>query len=385
MLFSRQTEKDMIERFYDNLEKFLKPNKVLMIYGPRQVGKTTLIKEYLKRTTLKYKFDSGDNLRIQELLSSLDFQKILSYAEGYELLVIDEAQNIPNIGKALKILVDETKGIKIIITGSSSFNLSQNTGEPLTGRKKTLTLYPISQFELRKKHNKYDLQEKLEEFLIYGSYPEVVTAKNIKTKIEILNELADSYLLKDILSFFSLKKPHVILNLLKLLAFQIGSQVSLNELALNLKVDIKTVINYLDILEKAFVIKKITAFSRNLRNEITKSCKYYFLDIGIRNAVINQFNKIDLRNDIGQLWENFLFIERTKKLSYKGLHTDICFWRTYAGNEIDFVEEKDGKINAFEAKWRIKTSANAPKEWRVNYKSAVFKVIHKENYLDFVS
>ena len=385
MLFSRQTEKDMIERFYDNLEKFLKPNKVLMIYGPRQVGKTTLIKEYLKRTTLKYKFDSGDNLRIQELLSSLDFQKILSYAEGYELLVIDEAQNIPNIGKALKILVDETKGIKIIITGSSSFNISQNTGEPLTGRKKTLTLYPISQFELRKKHNKYDLQEKLEEFLIYGSYPEVVTAKNIKTKIEILNELADSYLLKDILSFFSLKKPHVILNLLKLLAFQIGSQVSLNELALNLKVDIKTVINYLDILEKAFVIKKVTAFSRNLRNEITKSCKYYFLDIGIRNAVINQFNKIDLRNDIGQLWENFLFIERTKKLSYKGLHTDIYFWRTYAGNEIDFVEEKDGKINAFEAKWRIKTSANAPKEWRVNYKSAVFKVIHKENYLDFVS
>lgn len=385
MLFSRQTEKDMIERFYDNLEKFLKPNKVLMIYGPRQVGKTTLIKEYLKRTTLKYKFDSGDNLRIQELLSSLDFQKILSYAEGYELLVIDEAQNIPNIGKALKILVDETKGIKIIITGSSSFNISQNTGEPLTGRKKTLTLYPISQFELRKKHNKYDLQEKLEEFLIYGSYPEVVTAKNIKTKIEILNELADSYLLKDILSFFSLKKPHVILNLLKLLAFQIGSQVSLNELALNLKVDIKTVINYLDILEKAFVIKKITAFSRNLRNEITKSCKYYFLDTGIRNAVINQFNKIDLRNDIGQLWENFLFIERTKKLSYKGLHTDICFWRTYAGNEIDFVEEKDGKINAFEAKWNIKTSAHAPKEWRVNYTSTVFKVIHKENYLDFVS
>ncbi len=374
----------MLSRVYDNLEEYLKPGKVLIIYGPRQAGKTTLLNNFLSKTSYKYKLDSGDNIRTQQILSSSDFEQILSYVEGYQLLVIDEAQNIPEIGRALKIIVDQMRNLRVIVTGSSSFKLSHSAGEPLTGRKKTLVLYPISHTELAKDKSQFELKSQLEDFLIYGMYPEVLTTKNKTEKVELLNELVNSYLLKDILTLFNLKKPALILDLLKLLAFQIGSQVSINELATNLRVDFKTIVSYLDILEQAFVIKKIGSYSRNLRNELTKSAKYYFLDLGIRNGIINHFNKLKDRDDIGKLWENFLYIERVKFLNYKRKYKSIYFWRTYSGGEIDFIEEHNGKTEAYEAKWKSNKILKAPPEWKRAYPKAKYKVIDLNNYLDFI-
>src|SRR3989304_4236406 len=246
----------MIRRIY-KLEELIKPNKVLVIYGPRRVGKTTLLNEFLSGTRLKYKLDSGDNIRIQELLGSQDFNRILEYASGYELIVIDEAQQIPNIGMGLKIVVDQIPGIMVIATGSSSFDLAGAVGEPLTGRKTTLTLYPIAQQELLSLYNRHELKEKLEEFLIFGSYPEVITAKLRKEKTAVIEEIVNSYLLKDVLSLDRIKGSGVLLDLLKLIAFQIGNLVSLNELATQIKLDVKTVGRYLDIFEKAFILRRI--------------------------------------------------------------------------------------------------------------------------------
>lgn len=374
----------MIPRIYDELNKLLKSQRVLVIYGPRRVGKTTVLLNYLKRTTFKYKLDSGDNIRTQQVLSSQDFSQILPYAEGYQLLAIDEAQQILNIGMGLKIIVDQIPGMRVIATGSSSFDLAHQVGEPLTGRKNTIILYPISQLELLRVFNRYELKEKLEEYLIFGSFPEVVTAKYQNEKIKILQEIVDSYLLKDILTLEKVKGSKVILDLLKLLAFQIGSEVSLNELATQLGIDVKTVGRYLDLLEKTFVIIRLGGLRRNLRGEVTSKSKYLFLDNGIRNAVISQFNRLEDRNDIGQLWENFIIMERLKKRSYKGLYANSYFWRTYSGAEIDLIEERDGKFFGYECKWSKKTT-RAPKEWTTTYKEADFKVINPDNYLNFIT
>ncbi len=275
----------MIPRFFAHLENYLKPSRVLIIYGARRVGKTTLLENYLASTPYRYRLDSGDNIRIQELLSFLEFDRILEYAQGYDLIAIDEAQEVQNIGKALKILVDQCKEIRIIATGSSSFDLAQSVGEPLTGRKKTLTLYPLAMIELQQRYNRYELREHLEDFLIYGLYPEVIEAEGKEEKIIILNELVDSYLLKDILTFDTVRSPKVLIDLLRLLAFQIGQMVSYHELATQLQVDVKTVSRYLDLLEKTFVIYRLGGLSRNLRKEITSKAKYYFYDIGIRNGI----------------------------------------------------------------------------------------------------
>lgn len=374
----------MIKRFYDNLGELTKTNKALVIYGPRRVGKTTLLSDFLKKSKLKYKLDSGDNIKVQQILSSQDFDQILNYAQGYDLIVIDEAQQIPNIGMGLKIIVDQIPGIKVIATGSSSFDLANKIGEPLTGRKNTITLYPISQLELTKIYNKYELKEKLEEFLIFGSYPEVVNAKTKEEKKKILEELVSSYLLKDILSLERVKGSKVIFDLLKLLAFQVGNEVSLNELGLQLRLDVKTVDRYLDLLEKTFVIIRIGALSRNLRKEISSKQKYYFLDNGVRNAVISQFNNLTDRNDIGQLWENFVFMERMKKRAYEHIYCNVYFWRTYSQKEIDLVEERDGKLLGYEIKWS-KDNIDPPKEWLEFYKNSSFEIVNKENYLEFIT
>lgn len=375
----------VITRFYNNLTPFLKENRALVIYGPRRVGKTTLLQNFLSKTSLKYRLDSGDNIRIQELLGSQDFPRILEYARGYELIVLDEAQLIPNIGMGLKILVDQVQGLKVIATGSSSFDLANQVGEPLTGRKTTLILYPVAQLELLEENNKYELKQNLESYLIFGSYPEVLTAKNREEKIKILEELVDSYIFKDILALAQVKGSKTLLDLLKLLAFQVGNEVSLNELAGDLSIDVKTVGRYLDLLEKAFIIMRRTAFSRNLRSEVVSTSKYFFYDNGIRNAVISQFNALDLRNDIGSLWENFLIAERTKKRSYKHIYGYSYFWRTYGQKEIDLIEEREGKIFPYEFKWSSKDKTMPPKEWKLAYPQAVnFSVISKDNYLDFV-
>lgn len=375
----------MLPRFYDKLEKLIRPQKVLVIYGPRRVGKTTLLKNYLNQTSLKYKLDTGDNIRTQQVLSSQDFTQILEYAQGYDLIAIDEAQNIPNIGMGLKIIVDQVPDIRIIATGSSSFDLAHQIGEPLTGRKNTVILYPISQLELLGTTNKHELKERLSEFLIFGSYPEVITAKNSKEKIAVLEEIVNSYLLKDILSLEKVKGSKVLLDLLKLLAFQIGNEVSFNELATSLNIDVKTVARYLDLLEKAFVITRLGGFSRNLRSEVTSKSKYFFLDNGIRNGVILQFNSLDLRDDGGKLWKNFIVMERLRKRSYRQIYANSYFWRLYEGQEIDLVEEKDGKLYGIECKWSIKKRFAPPRDWLVSYPKASFIVITPGNYLDFVA
>ncbi|MFH1461777.1 MAG: ATP-binding protein, partial [bacterium] len=360
-------------------------NRALIIFGPRRVGKTTLLQNFLKQTNLKFKLDSGDNIKIQTLFSSQDFDKILSYAQGYDLIAIDEAQEIPGIGKALKILVDQVPNLRVIATGSSSFDLKQSVGEPLTGRKTTLTLYPVSQLELKNHFNEYELKQKLEQFLIFGSYPEILSVKSSEEKISLLTDLVDSYLLKDILALDKIKNSETLLSLVKLLAFQIGQLVSLSELATQLKIDVKTVGRYIDLLEKSFVISKLSGFSKNLRNEITKKHKYYFLDLGIRNAVIAQFNDLASRNDIGQLWENFIFTERLKYGAYTGFYGSRYFWRTYQGQEIDFIEEIENKLTAFETKWSTTKKVSTPTAWKDNYPDSSFYKINPENYLDFIS
>lgn len=374
----------MFKRAYEPLDNYIKPDKVLVIYGPRRVGKTTLLQNYLNQTKLKYKLDSGDNVRTQQILGSNDFEKILSYVEGYELLAIDEAQNIPNVGMGLKIIIDQIPKIKIIVTGSSSFELAGQVGEPLTGRKHTLILYPMSQYELLSNYNKFELHEKLEDFLVFGAYPEVIQGITRQEKIDIITEIADSYLLKDILAFDRVKSSRTLLDLLKLLAFQVGSEVSLTELGTQIRADVKTVQRYLDLLEKAFVIVRLGGFSRNLRNEVTNKYKYYFLDNGIRNALVAQFNRLDQRNDIGALWENFIFIERLKYRKYYFIYANIYFWRTYEGQEIDLVEEREGNLHGYEFKWSTLKSVQPPKNWTSAYPKSQFTVIKPDKYQNFI-
>lgn len=372
----------MIKRYYE-IDKLIKQGKAVVIYGPRRVGKTTLLENFLKETSLKYLSLSGDNIRVQEVLSSRDFRRISDLVQGYELLAINESQSVPNIGTALKIIVDMRKDLYVIATGSSSFELAQEIGEPLTGRKNTIVLYPFAQKELTALYNMYEIKERLDDFLIFGSYPEVITANTNQEKIKILTELVDSYLLKDILTLERIKSPKTLLNMLKLLAFQVGSLVSMNELAGQLSVDIKTVGRYLDLLEKGFVLKAVQGFSRNPRKEISKKMKYYFLDNGIRNALIMQFNSLENRNDIGALWENFVFAERMKKRAYDGIYGYTYFWRTFSGKEIDIVEERDGQLYGYEIKW-TEAKRRTPVDWTSIYENATYEVINRDNYLDFI-
>ncbi len=374
----------MIPRFY-NLDKLVKKGKVLLIFGPRRVGKTTLLNNYLQKTKLKYKLVSGDNITVANILNSRNFDLILDFAEGYEIIAIDEAQQIKGIGMGLKILIDNIPGLIVIATGSSSFKLSQQTGEPLTGRKRTALLFPIAQMELLGQFNKFELKQKLEEFLIYGSYPEIIIEKSKKEKIRLLKEFTDSYLLKDIFMLENIKAPNQLLNLLKLLAFQIGSLVSLNELASQLGIDVKTVRRYLDILEKSFIIKSLGGFSRNLRNELKNKNKYYFWDNGIRNAIINQFNPLENRIDTAFLFENFLVMERLKYNTYKNNYSHLYFWRNYSGQEIDLIEERDGKLFGFEIKYSNPKKKAPPADWEKTYINSEYKIITRENYLDFIT
>jgi predicted AAA+ superfamily ATPase len=375
----------MLPRFYDNLSSYLKPNKVLFIFGSRQAGKTTLLKKFLSenKDKFRYKLDSGDDINLHAVLGSSDFKIIIEYTKGYDLIAIDEAQKIKGIGQGLKIMVDQVPNLKAIVTGSSSFELAGQIGEPLTGRKITLALYPLSQIEMGNIYNDYELKSRLDDYLIYGAYPEVLTNEFINDKKRILEELVGSYLLKDILELEKVKSSKLLLDLLRLLAFQIGSEVSLSELGKQLGIGGKTVARYLDLFEKSFVIINIRGFSRNLRKEITKKSKYYFLDNGIRNAIIANFNPLEIRDDIGKLWENFLVVERIKKQSYHQIYANNYFWRTWNQKEIDWVEERDGKLFGYEFKWKSKP-LKAATAWSENYPDASLEIIDKENYLEFV-
>ena len=334
-----------IERtFLEKLHSKLENGKVVAIYGPRRVGKTSAIRHFLASFPGKILEGVGDDIELRNILSSEKKNLILSSFEGYDLIFIDEVQRIPNIGWGLKLLIDHNPALKVIVTGSSSFELSGQISEPLTGRSWTMQMYPISMKEISEWRGNMELRQRLHEYLIYGCYPEVMTATNPNEKIEYLIELRNSYLFKDILELENIQNAAKLTDLLKLLAFQIGHEVSLNELGNALGIAKQTVERYLDLLEKTFIIKKLSGFSRNLRKEVTKTSRYYFLDNGVRNALINNFNQPDSRNDMGQLWENFCFSERLKKQEWKPLHSNNYFWRTYDQQEIDLIEERDGSL-----------------------------------------
>ncbi len=362
---------------------FLKKGKVSLLYGPRRVGKTELIKKIISNYSGRIFTGTGDNVEISELLSSQRLSQLEMAFGNYQLIFIDEAQRIPNIGHGLKLLIDSFPDITIIASGSSSFNLFNKTGEPLTGRQITRTLYPISVMELHDQFGGMDVIQKIESLLIYGSYPEVLTNLGVDDKKEYLTTIRDSYLFKDILELDNIKKPSKLTDLLRLLAYQIGHEVSINELSNNLGISKHSVERLLDLLEKTFIIKKVGGFSRNLRKEITKTSRYYFWDNGIRNALINNFNALNTRNDTGMLWENFLFMERIKTKAYKRIYSNDFFWRTYDRQEIDLIEERDGNLFAYEFKWN-KPNARAPKAFINAYPDALFKVISKDNFLEFL-
>ncbi len=372
------------KRFYEELgDSLIKPGKVLVLYGPRRVGKTELVREMISSFKGKIYSGTGDNQELRSLLESQELSKISGLLGSYDLIFIDEAQRIPQIGYGLKLLVDAHPGISIIVTGSSSFDLSNKIGEPLTGRNKIRTLYPLSVLELYSQFGGMEVTQWLEQLMIFGSYPEILNSKLKADKVEYLLSIRDSYLLKDILEMENIRNRSKLSDLLKLLAFQIGNEVSVNELSNTLGIAKKSVERYLDLFEKGFIIKKVFGFSRNLRSEITKTARYYFFDNGIRNAIINNFNLLDQRDDIGMLWENFLFIERLKKQEYKRIYSNNYFWRTYNRQEIDLVEERDGKLYGFEFKWKQR-KIKAPKIWKETYLNSGFEVISKDNFLEFL-
>jgi hypothetical protein len=310
--------------------------------------------------------------------------KLTAFVGAARLLVVDEAQKVPDIGLNLKLIVDHIRGIRVVATGSSSFDLARSTGEPLTGRKYTLRLFPLAQLEIGQVENRHQTDANLESRLIYGSYPEVVLTQDDRGREQYLKELVSSYLYKDILELDGIRHSTKISRLLQLIAFQIGKEVSYNELGTGLGMSKNTVQRYLDLLQKAFVVQELTGLSRNLRTEVTKNCRYYFLDNGVRNALINNFNPQSLRNDMGELWENYLVMERLKRQEYLGQPANNYFWRTYAKQELDFVEEREGRLFGYEIKWG-KPLARPPKAWHTAYPDAAFQLISRENYLKFIT
>lgn len=373
------------QRYYQKtIEENLKPGKVFVLYGLRRSGKTSLIQKFLSSYSGRYFIGTGEDMTLAEIFQSQSVQRIKSSFESYNLVVIDEAQYISEIGMGLKLLVDHLPDVKVLASGSSSFDLSNKLGEPLTGRQRIGVLYPISMLEIKDQFGPMEIIQRLEEFMIFGTFPEVLNLKSETEKIEHLISLRDSYLLKDLLILENIRNSSKLNALLKLLAFQIGREVSLNELSNALDIAKNTVERYLDLLEKVFIIKKVGGFSRNLRKEVIKTNRYYFCDNGIRNALINNFNHFDSRNDVGMLWENFMFSERLKRNTYQRHYANYYFWRTYDRKEIDFVEEYGGELWGYEFKWGEKSS-QAPKDWIETYANAHFKTIHRTDFLEFVT
>jgi predicted AAA+ superfamily ATPase len=367
----------------ENLRQLIIPGKVIVIYGPRRVGKTTLLKKYLESENNSVLFVNGDDIIVRQYLESQSIQTLRDFVGNHRLLVVDEAQYVEKIGLNLKLIVDHIPEIKVIVTGSSSFDLARDVGEPLTGRKYVLKLFPLSQMEISKIEKRHETTASLESRLIYGSYPEVVLIRDNRRREDYLRELIQSYLFKDILALEGIRYANKLVRLLQLLAFQIGKQVSFAELGKQLSMSKNTVERYLDLLEKVFVIYRLSGFSRNLRKEITKSQRYFFYDTGVRNALIGNFNPLAVRNDLGELWENYIITERMKRQEYLRKVTNSYFWRTYDKKEIDLVEEREGRLFGYEVKWK-KERVKIPQDWTSGYPDAAFEVIHRENYFKFI-
>ncbi len=366
-------------------QRKLRPNKVLILLGPRRSGKTAFVKDYLKTVDLtKTLVLNGEDLVDAALLQERSVANYNRLLAGKDLLVIDETQHIPEMGLILKLIVDSIEGIQVIATGSSAFDLHQQVGEPLVGRQNTLFMYPLAQMEFSKIEDFKTTLEKREERLIFGGYPELIQYPDWKDKEDYLYQIMNDYLLKDILMVDGIKNSDKLYALLRLIAFQVGKEVSLEELGKQLGMSKNTVERYLDLLSKVFVIFRIGGFSRNLRKEIVKSSRWYFYDNGVRNAIIQNFNRLDLRADVGELWENYLAIERRKYQSYQQIRCNNYFWRTYDQQEIDWVEEEGDQLRAFEFKYQLSKAPKAPAAWAKAYPNASYEVIHSGNYLDWI-
>ena len=374
----------MIKRIIEKqIKEKLFQGKIIILYGARQVGKTTLCKKILNDFWGKSKYLSCDLYSTQQILDYKNPQKFVENFINYDFIILDEAQNIENIGVVLKILVETYPEKQFIATGSSSFELANKINEPLTGRNFKFTLYGLSLEEIKNNYDGFFLEENKENFLLYGMYPEVFWVSQ-EQKIERLNLLSGDYLYKDILKFWEIKKSQYIQSILQLLALQVWSEVSYNEIGQKLWLNYATVQKYINILEQAFVIFKLRSFSRNIRNEITRWVKIYFYDLWIRNSLIQNYNSLHLRQDIWALWENFLLSERKKYLDNNTLYRNIYFWRNHAQAEIDYIEEYSWKLHTYEFKFKNKT-AKIPKSFVCAYPEASFEVIHSENYTKFLS
>jgi len=374
----------MIRRYIENkLIKRIKPSNVLGLFGARRTGKTFLMNQIKQKLSgEKILMVQGDNLEVSEVLSSRRLSLLKSFVSGYDFLFIDEAQFIPHIGQSLKLMVDNIPNLSIFITGSSAIGLKDQVGEPLTGRSDYQYLFPFASIELKLDY--LDFKSNLENLLIYGSYPQVYLAKSFEEKVIVLNSIKNGYLLKDILAIDNQKDSVFVFNLLRLIAFQIGNTISYNELASNLNVNRKTVQRYLNILEKAFIIFSLPAYSRNIRKEYAKTPRYYFWDNGIRNSLISNFNGIATRDDIGKLWENYCVAEKLKLSSYQQKSANYFYWRTYDQQEIDLIEETGGNLNAFEFKWNPKKTPKIPKAFDKAYTNKNFQAINPDNFLEFI-
>ena len=363
----------------DKIVKKLQPNKVVIVYGARRVGKTVLVENILQQIEEPVLILNGEDINVHDKLSNRSIENYKQIIGTNKLVYIDEAQKIPEIGLKLKLMVDEIQGLKIIISGSSTIDIHNIAGEPLTGRKYSFNLYALSEKEYDQIENPIDKTDKVRERLVFGNYPELIHLPDKEDKMDYLNELVSSYLLKDILVFEDIKNSQKIFNLLRLIAFQIGNEVSMQELGKQLAISKNTVEKYLDLLSKVYILHKVEGYSRNLRKEITKNSRWYFLDNGIRNAVIANFNPLESRNDAGQLWENYMISERIKFLEYHKISSNNYFWRTYDQQEIDWVEERSGALFGYEFKWK-ETKVKVPSQWNKAYPEASFEVIHLNNF-----
>ena len=366
-----------------NIIKKLQSNKVVIVFGARRVGKTVLVKEILEQINEPVLTLNGEDINVHDKLAIRSVENYKQILGSYKLLYIDEAQKIPEIGLKLKLMIDEIEGRRIIITGSSSFDIYKDAGEPLTGRKYSFNLFALSENEYNQVENSISKIDKVRERMVFGNYPELLHLPDREDKIDYLNEMVSSYLLIDILVYENIKNSQKIFNLLRLIAFQIGGEVSLQELGNQLGISKNTVEKYLDLLNKVFILHKVEGFSKNLRKEITKNSRWYFLDNGIRNAVIANFNPIESRNDVGALWENYMISERLKYQEYQRVMSNNYFWRTYEQQEIDWVEERDGSLFGYEFKWK-EDKVKIPTQWKNAYPNASFEVINIDNFIEWL-
>ena len=372
----------MVERFlYKTIDNKLFNGKIIILTGARQVGKTTLLKQILRQKE-GVMWLNGDELQVQNLFANASADRLLSEFGNSKIVILDEAQRIENIGLRLKLIADSDSDIQVIATGSSAFELANRVNEPLTGRKWEYQMFPLSFGEMVAHHGKLKEMRMLPRRIIYGYYPEVVT--NDGNEVEILKLLTDAYLYKDILSWESIKHPDKLQTLLRALAYQVGSQVSYNELGQMCSMDSKTVERYITLLEQCYIIFRLPSFSRNLRHELKTSRKIYFYDNGIRNALIADYNAPEVRQDIGALWENFVIAERMKSNEYYSRWVNRYFWRTKQQQEIDYLEEGGGKLHAYEMKWNPRAKASITKTFTEAYPNTEFQVITPDNIADFL-